>query len=821
MDNSTLCQRLLEAETETAVVSILKEAGYWENSTAWRPYGDLDNNYGTIGNQQGEAIAALVEKIINSIDARLTNECLARGEDPESPNAPRSIREAVHRYFEDKRPFDPDRDGRLSNWTDASLNREGDFITVAATGWRPQGPRGGGQRNPCLSIADAGEGQCPDDFPNTFMSLHRSNKIRTQFVQGKFNMGATGALPYCSENHNFQLVLSRRNPSLLPPGAPDRAAQWGFTVVRRRPPDQDNRSSVFEYLAPHRIVETDGGGVLSFPADSFAIFPNAQGPYQRQAQHGSLVKLYEYHWQGGKSSVIREGDGAGFVRRLEVAIAQPALPVKLYESRPGYQSNSPFRHIRGIITDLERNTQDLEDRFPQSSDLSVAGHHFKATVYAFKSGTYSGHRTVRDGVLFLFNGQSHASFNTQFFRRQEVKKDYLARDLLVTVECSQVGPEAFEKLFMNSRDRLRIDSSISTDLVGQLQDFLLNNESLRALEKERREAAIISRFDDEAINENVLRDLLTNNPELARFLLEGANLVLPGRGLRADRNGHFQGRQFPSYFESVRRDWTVGTGKTAQVEFRTDAENNYFDRSLSPGKWTITDTEGNGLTNLWGRTGPVDGIARFYWDTSSVPPMLLRPGTSFEIALAVEDDSRVGPLGGAVQIHIVEPTEGSGGDGSRRRGGSDGVEPPKVVWVHEEDWEGQTPEPFTASTAVRILQDPSASEGKTAWDFYVNVDNEHIHGFSRRKNQPIEVARNMFASAAVFLSLGLVRGVSQRARNGGSNGWAPDHELGDITAPDLVAAVSDYLAPVLLPIIENLQPSAPEDHSTAAIPLGI
>ena len=97
MEPKTLCDRLLYAEDEETIVRTLKDAGYWDDETAWRPYGDLHNNYGTIGNQQSEAVAALVEKIVNAIDARLVNECLSHGDNPESPAAPNSIREAVHR----------------------------------------------------------------------------------------------------------------------------------------------------------------------------------------------------------------------------------------------------------------------------------------------------------------------------------------------------------------------------------------------------------------------------------------------------------------------------------------------------------------------------------------------------------------------------------------------------------------------------------------------------------------------------------------------------------------------------------------------------
>jgi hypothetical protein len=82
-----LCLALLRAESEAEVVQILTEAGFCDNKRVWRLYGDRENNFSTIGNQQNRPDAALVEKLVNSVDARLMHECLARGINPESPCA--------------------------------------------------------------------------------------------------------------------------------------------------------------------------------------------------------------------------------------------------------------------------------------------------------------------------------------------------------------------------------------------------------------------------------------------------------------------------------------------------------------------------------------------------------------------------------------------------------------------------------------------------------------------------------------------------------------------------------------------------------------
>ena len=69
MDAKELAIRLASTETEDEVVHILKREGYWDDYCCWRSFGDNDNNFSTIGNQQSRPDAALVEKIVNAVDA--------------------------------------------------------------------------------------------------------------------------------------------------------------------------------------------------------------------------------------------------------------------------------------------------------------------------------------------------------------------------------------------------------------------------------------------------------------------------------------------------------------------------------------------------------------------------------------------------------------------------------------------------------------------------------------------------------------------------------------------------------------------------------
>ena len=199
MSTGELCLDLIRADTEDEVVSLLEEAGHWDNPANWRYLGDTENNFSSIGNQQSNPVPALIEKLINGVDARLLNGCLERGISPESRDAPKNIREAVGTFFEDHESELPPDAGLISLWTNKQATSEGELLTLSATGHAPRN----GSGLPCFTIADAGEGQTPDNFPSTFLSLHRSNKLRVPFVQGKFNMGATGALQFCSPKYRL------------------------------------------------------------------------------------------------------------------------------------------------------------------------------------------------------------------------------------------------------------------------------------------------------------------------------------------------------------------------------------------------------------------------------------------------------------------------------------------------------------------------------------------------------------------------------------------------------------------------------------------
>jgi len=227
-EQKKLCLRLLKSETETDVKRILKEMGLWDNEDLWITYGDDEYNFRTIGNQQSDSDTALVEKIINSIDAVILREAKVRGIKPDDPKAPKSIHKALELFFNIS-------EGKIGNLTRAEKKIKSENIVLVASGRKT---------SHSITIIDKGEGQTPDQFKHTFLSLSGSNKVFTPYVQGKFNMGSTGVLEFCG-NENLQLIVSKKFEGLIKGFDDDK--KWGFTIVRRFEPKGQMKFSVTRY----------------------------------------------------------------------------------------------------------------------------------------------------------------------------------------------------------------------------------------------------------------------------------------------------------------------------------------------------------------------------------------------------------------------------------------------------------------------------------------------------------------------------------------------------------------------------------------------
>jgi|HubBroStandDraft_6_1064221.scaffolds.fasta_scaffold13093_2 hypothetical protein len=818
----SLCLALMQANSEEEVVKVLTDAGFWDDQKVWRDYGDDENNFSTIGNQQSRPDAALTEKIVNSVDAKLMNECMVRGINPEGPDAPVSIRAAVAKFF-DSENSNSSLAGRITGWSNTKRTDVARGITFSASGKMPK------EGKPSFTISDNGEGQTPEAMPSTLLSIRAKNKLRIPFVQGKFNMGGTGVLKFCGKK-NLELVVSRRNPSILK-GKFAHASDdlWGFTLVRREDPAGGRRSSVYTYLAPVGADEKPNkGGVLRFRAETMPIFPENRNPYGKSSSWGTLIKLYEYASSGYSSSNILRKDGV--LSRIDLLLMEPALPVRFHECRLDYggHEGSFETTLSGLAVRLEDDKgENLEAGFPASCPFSTDGEPMVATIYAFRKGKAETYRK-NEGIIFTVNGQTHGNITKEFFNRKNAGRlSYIADSIFVTVDCSGISGRVREDLFMNSRDRLS-HGEIRHHLEDQLEDILKNHQGLRDLKERRRNEEITTKLGDEKPLEDILKNLLEHSPTLSALFLQGKRAVNPFKTIMVRQSEKaFVGKKHPTYFKFKGKDYGFQLHRDchinyrARITFETDAQNDYFSRSADGGRFAlylvgetaktpVSDFVGpslqNGLATLavhLPQNSVVGDVLTF--EAVVTDPTLLDPfRNTFSIAVKPEAMPKPGP----VSPRPKPPSDEAGED----REMPSGISLPNIVEVEEATWGDRNP-PFDKNTALRIMITDAPSEpipGQNGdaethdvYDFLINMDNVFLKSELKPTGDEVEVLKARWKYGLVLVGLALLHDDVQ-SRKARKPDDAEDAEDAVDSIASQVERFTKALAPILLPMINSL-----------------
>lgn len=583
---------IYQAPVEGEVEKTLERYSLLNNPENWRPYGGNESNFGVVENQQASPIPALIEKITNGIDAILMRACLERGINPCSLQAPKSIDEALQRFFPDHK-----------NWDLPSARREqAKRLQILA-----DGPR----RETSLIIYDDGEGQKPEDFENTFLSLLRGNKNNIHFVQGKYNMGGAGAVAFCGRRR-YQMIASKRFGN---------HGAFGFSLVRRHPLTTDEektrKTTWYEYLVIN-------GQIPSFACGSLDL-----GLHKRHFVTGTVIKLYSYDLPEGSRSVISRD----LNQSVNEYLFDPALPVFTVDKLERYPKDRNLeRHLYGLKRRLEEEDNRYVAQFFSEETRDAEIGKIKTTCYVFK--TRVDERPVKEtrdtirreffknnmSILFSINGQVHGHYTSEFVTRSlkfPLLKDYL----LVHVDCTEVRTEFRNELFMASRDRLK-DGDESRKLRRRLA-HLLAHSRLKDIHKERKESITVDSKDAEDLVRNITRNLPLRN-DLVELLGQTFKLDDGRNGPRKEkaRKKHrkeldkritFALQRYPSLFRidvkpaNSEQIPTVSLPKGGEraIKFSTDVEDQYFDRVEDPGELQIglldlgpDDQDGGGQPGL-------------------------------------------------------------------------------------------------------------------------------------------------------------------------------------------------------------------------------
>ena len=347
LNNQELFWKIFNCQDEDQLHPIILKLDELVSNASWKPLGGNKSNYGVVKNQQSSPVAALIEKTTNSINAILTKKCLEVGLDPASTSAPNSMEQAIERFYPS------------NNW-DLSTSRknQAEEIQIIADG---KGPRSKNKKlATSVIIYDNGEGQHPQDFENTFLSLLRGNKNNVHFVQGKYNMGGSGAIIFCGKKR-YQLIASKRY---------DGQGEFGFTLIREHPKTENDQAKEtwYEYL----LID---GKIPSFEIDTLKL-----GLENREFKTGTIIKMYSYQFPKGYS---------GFAQDLNQSINEflfsPALPMLTKDTAIRYPNNKVLSNdLFGLKKRLEKEKGDyISDQFTEEYQDELFGK-MKVSCYVFK-----------------------------------------------------------------------------------------------------------------------------------------------------------------------------------------------------------------------------------------------------------------------------------------------------------------------------------------------------------------------------------------------------------------------------------------------------
>jgi len=810
-----LCRALMLTDDEDVAVEILKEEGLWDDPHNWRFYGDDELNWNRAGNQQIRSDFALNEKLVNTIDSRLMLECMLQGIAPDAPNAPQSIREGVSRLIE-KSGSETLKvtGGRVEDWPASYRTEIAKDQAVFVTGKNT--------KSFSVNVADLGEGQTPEAFPHTLLSLGKNNKIRVNFVQGKFGQGSTGALRFCGERR-LQLIISKRHPKLI--GNPVVSSSypvdesddcWGFTIVRREGEGMNVRSPFYSYLAPVGADQKERmGKVLRFRSETLPIFPEGDTAFQREVGHGTLIKLYNYKLKKGSHILLRDG----LRGQVDLLLTQPALPLRFHECRSHMRSQrEQAETMSGLYARLSgrRAQENLEEIKPETIAINVAGRDLHARIFAFKPGK-SGSYRKSEGVIFSINGQTQGYMKASFFSRPKLGLQKIAKDLLVVLDCSAFSAIEQDDLFMPSRDRLVEDNELASEIETKLEEALKHHPGLRLLKNQRATLDTEEKLADNKPLEETLNRVLKNSPILARFLAKGSRLPNAKRPEHVQPTTKpFEGKPHPSYFRfhGKEQDFellrSVHLGRRARVAFETDAEDSYFDRKINPGKMEVFRVREDGQSLLTNYVRYLsDGRCNITLDL----PKETVVGDVLDLSFVVTDPVMGFRFDNRAKLTVLAEAQVEPGSKKKRKNpgdqpqgdieGSTGIAMPKVHWVSDtqENWLTYF---STTDDCLALFQEDEDVGGKmeARYEFYLNESNKALQLELRESKLEPSAVKKQFEVGIVLIGLALIHDEQQRKIQRERQEVETEDDENTLTgrAADFTRAI----APVILPMIQSL-----------------
>lgn len=710
--------KFLEAVSVEDVNAIIQSHDAFSDASNWRPYGGAPKNWDRVNVQTSDPVDALAELIINSIDAILMRKAAESGISANDDDCPKDMREAVSRFF----PHVPD--GRLSNIDSEQRTELAEkSVLIGVRRVKKQ------YIYPTYTVIDHGEGQHPEDFPKTLLSLGEKNKEGIPYVQGRFNMGSTGSIIFCTQasiyKGHYKFVLSRRNIGS------DSNRLWGWTLIRVRKAAKGEKLPVAEYFSPG---DSDPY-IPSFEEDK--IQPLGRSDIGL-ITGGTVVKMYEYDI-GPRARTV----DIGLRHALATSLLECALPIRIYDfdAKPEKAKGSLRAEgiagstfsgmnitLRGAKSEARDDTSAAEQNgYEEQSDglefSDMIAYNSEDTdlgrirIHGFgiwKMPDYLKNHRKKHRVFYTINGQSQARERASFYR--EAKLDELRNHLIVQVDCDQMDPTARSTIFKPDRER-KNDTETARRLEKIIIDSLKESGKLRQFAAQIHERRVSEQIKEDEQSRDFFEAIVKDSPDLKELLGFGNQISSPASIPGVEK---YEGKYFPTYLKPKNRKLLkegikeVPINAYRKIVCKTDAVDNYLSREKDRG--TFLCPEPNILENKTSdlRSGTIA--------ITVMPPRGATVGQEIEAQFGFTDSNCVHePLVFTIKIKIVqeeEPQTQPSGHTTPGRGQQPTLKYPECIWVKKEKWDEH--EDFDEMTGASI------SSGETGYTIYVNEDNKYL-----------------------------------------------------------------------------------------------
>jgi hypothetical protein len=265
----------------------------------------------------------------------------------------------------------------------------------------------------------------------------------------------------------------------------------------------------------------------------------------------------------------------------------------------------------------------------------------------------------------------------------------------------------------------------------------------------------------------------------------------------------------------------------SRITFETDTMNDYFSRSIDPGRFELWLQVADQCQRVQNYVGPnlQNGVA-----TLSIQlPSDCKVNDELQFVASVIDPTLETPFENRFTVRVKPPSTPSSTSSGRRkppskesgddRTATSGISLPKIMEVHEAQWPAQSPV-FNKYTALRIKDagTQESDEAKTVYDFFINMDNFYLKSEIKVAKGEADLVRKRFIYGNVLIGLAMLHQAELDKKLRQDRAEANEEEDETSAEPnieDRVASVTSAIAPVLLPMIESLGAIDLEEIATA------